>query len=195
MLVDSGVLRPRETAEYLRSIESEMRCQSEIDQARAAVQRKQKIAEQIYAETQLDPNRLSIPKLERIRRVRVGTHELLTARSRLKQVVKRADLIEEFVISTADFECAKRDADRHRILLPWIREQIPLIEADLSQTEEAGIERAKTTKRDKRRLDSDDHGPRQSGFKKWKLGLRSVNTAFLANKIPQQRVSSTIDNE
>ncbi|KAH8759490.1 hypothetical protein F5883DRAFT_682145, partial [Diaporthe sp. PMI_573] len=146
-LVDSGVLGPRETAEYLRSIESGMQTQSEIDQARAAVQRKQKIAEQVYAETQLDPHRLNIPKLERIRRMRVGTRELLTARSRLKQLEKRSDLIVEFVLSTADLERAKRDAARHRILLQWILEQIPLIEAELSQTKEAGIERIKTTKK------------------------------------------------
>jgi hypothetical protein len=195
-LVDSGVLRPGETAEYLRSDESGMQCQSEKDQARAAVQRKQKIAERVYAETQLDPHRLSIPKLERIRRMRVGTRELLTARSRLKELEKRSDLIVEFVLSTANLERAKWDAARHRILLPWILEQIPLIEAELSQTKEAGIERTKATKRIKRRLDSDDDSPRQSGFKKRKLSPRSDNnTAVLADEIQKQGVSFTVDNE
>jgi len=41
-LVDSGVLRTHETAEYHRTIESPMRRQAEKDQARAAVERSQK---------------------------------------------------------------------------------------------------------------------------------------------------------
>jgi hypothetical protein len=68
--------------------------------------------------------------------MQVATHELLTAKSRLKWLNKRSDLIREFVLSTASLERAKRAAARHRILLPWILERIPLIEAELSQTEE-----------------------------------------------------------
>ncbi|KAL8296257.1 hypothetical protein RB600_001643 [Gaeumannomyces tritici] len=185
-LKDTGVLRPDETAEYIRTEECAMRRQSEKDRARAAVERSEKNAERIYAETQLHPHRLRIAEAERRRRLQQGTQDMLTARSRLERLKKRSDLIRGFKLSTDGLETAKRDAARHRILIQWILDQIPLIEAELSQSEKAGLDGTKASKRTKRMLDSDGDSPQQTGIKNRRLSPRLSDGAVVLNSITQQ---------
>ncbi|KAH6614518.1 hypothetical protein B0J18DRAFT_302194 [Chaetomium sp. MPI-SDFR-AT-0129] len=72
-LKDTGVLRPDETAEYVRTVECGIRCQTEEDQASAAVERSEENARRIYDKTQLYPHRLRIARAERRRMLRQGT--------------------------------------------------------------------------------------------------------------------------
>jgi hypothetical protein len=129
-LVDLKVLRPHETQEFIRTNACSKRDHAERQHAWKAVQRATAKAEQVYTSTQLDSRRLSIPKPERRRSIQAATHELVTAQRLLESVTRHNDLITEFVRGTWGFKDAKKDAARLRILLPWILEQVPLIEAE-----------------------------------------------------------------
>ncbi|KAH6632483.1 hypothetical protein F5144DRAFT_548438 [Chaetomium tenue] len=128
------------------TVECAMQCQAEEDEARAAVKRFEENAQQIYDKTQLHPHRLRIPRAERRWMLQQGTRDMLTARSRLERLKKRGDLITKFVLSTNGLETAKRDAARHRILIQWILDQIPLIEAGLSP-QQTGIKKRRPSPR------------------------------------------------
>ena len=129
-LVDSKVLRPHETTEYLRSAASGNQQWNEEDRAWKAVQRATTKAEQVYTSTQLDPHRLMIPQLERIRRIDAARRELVAAQGLLRSIKRRNNLIGDFASETAPLALAKKDAARHRILLPWILEKVPMVEAE-----------------------------------------------------------------
>jgi hypothetical protein len=116
--------------------------------------------------------------------LRQGTEDILTARGRLKWLEKRSHLITKFVLSTNGLETAKRDAARHRILIQWILDQIPLIEAGLRQSEEAGLDGTKA-KRTKRMLDSDDDSRQQTGIKKRRPSPRLSDGAVVLNSVTQ----------
>lgn len=193
-LVDKNVLRPHETQEFIRTTKSGMQTQADRNRARETVQRAQIKARQVYTSTQLDPNRLSIPKSERIKRLEEAIHKLMRAKARLKSVNERGDLIVEFVRSTFDFAFAKKDAARHRILLSWILAQVPLIEAKLNSTG-AREDGSNQTDRTKRKIHTDDDDSQHRSPKKRKLdrsefGLRSdQNTAVITKEKIQQQVS------
>lgn len=193
-LVDKKVLRLHETQEFIRTTKSGMQTQADRDRARETVQRAHTKARQVYTSTQLDPNRLSIPKSERIKRLEEAIHKLMEAEARLKSVNERGDLIVEFVRSTFDFAFAKKDAARHRILLSWILTQVPLIEAKLNSTEVKGY-RSNETNNTKREIHANDDDSQHRTSKKRKLdgsefGLRSdQNTAVITKEKIQQQVS------
>ncbi|KAF7505084.1 hypothetical protein GJ744_001303 [Endocarpon pusillum] len=132
-LVDRGAVRPGETEEYFRTFTSAMKRQAEEDQALEAVQRATATGKQDYYLTQLSPGRQSIPKPERIRLLREATHKVLTAKAKRESITKRNDLISDFLLGTYDFKMAKEDVANLETLLPWVLQQIPLIEAEVSQ--------------------------------------------------------------
>ncbi len=168
-LVDSKVLRPHETKESVRSVSSPNRQQDEIDEAFKAVQRAEARGKQVYISTQVDPSRLNIPQPERIRRINEARRDLLRADEKLESINKRNEHIGDFVSGAQDLKIAKRDAACHHALIPWILEQVPLIDAELNQTRaiESGSD---GTKKTKRRLDSDsDTSQQQRAAKKQKL--------------------------
>lgn len=164
-LVDSNVLRPYQTRESVRSLSSLNWQQNEQDQALNNRQRAAAKAEQVYVSTQLDPSRLSIPQPERIRRINEAHRELVRAQEKLDSISRRNERIGDFVSSTRALKVAERDATRHRTLIPWILEQVPLIEAELNQAR-AAEPVSGGTKRTKRRLEFDDGTSGQQASKK-----------------------------
>ncbi|KAL8303406.1 hypothetical protein RB594_008414 [Gaeumannomyces avenae] len=190
-LEDTGMLQSFETAKYIKTYEYTMRHEAEEDMARAALERSQQNAKRIYIETQLDQRRLSIPKPERIRRLQQGNREMLAAERRLEGLKKRSALIKEFKLSSDRLKDAKRDAARHRILLPWILDQIPLIEAELSRSEDAGgLDGTRASKTIKRRLDDSDgdDSPRQTSIeKRRRLSPRPSNSTVVLDSEIQQK--------
>ncbi|KAL8354435.1 hypothetical protein RB601_004027 [Gaeumannomyces tritici] len=178
---------------FTRAIErrQQKRDENEEDMAREALERSQQNAKRIYIETQLDQRRLSIPKPERIRRLQQGNREMLAAESRLEGLKRRSALIKEFKPLSKCLKAAKRDVARHRILLPWILDQIPLIEAELSRGEAAGgLDGTRASKTIKRRLDDSDgdDSPRQTSTeKRRRLSPRPSNgTVVLDSEIQQK---------
>ncbi len=119
-LADSGVLRPNETREFLLNGTSVFERAGEDERARRAVK---------SAESALSlARRASGSSSETLAALEF---DLERARQSLNSVSKRLDLIARFVRATTGFRENQRRAERHRLLLQWIREQLPLIEAEL----------------------------------------------------------------
>ncbi|ATY65357.1 hypothetical protein A9K55_001234 [Cordyceps militaris] len=152
-LADKKILRPHETKEFVRTALSGMEGEAEKDQAMKAVQRAESEARRIYASTQEGLERSSIPIARRISMLKHSSEKVLAAKQRLRQARSRSFLITQFVRATFDYDSAKRDAARHRVLIQWVLDQVPLIQ-DLCKANiqlESGGKRAT-----KRRLTSDE---------------------------------------
>ncbi|EGX88257.1 hypothetical protein CCM_08300 [Cordyceps militaris CM01] len=152
-LVDKKIPRPHETKEFVRTALSGMEGEAEKDQAMKTVQRAESEARRIYASTQEGLERSSIPIARRISMLKHSAEKVLAAKERLRQVQSRLFLITQFVRATFDYDEAKRDAARQRVLVQWVLDQVPLIQ-DLRKANiqlESGGKRAT-----KRRLTSDE---------------------------------------
>lgn len=174
-LVDLKVLRPHETQESIRTDVFAMERQAEQDRAQEAVERAKLEAMKVYKITQEGLQRLQIPKAKRISMLAVATNNLNAAKNRLKLVKTRNDHTGDFVCGTRDYVGAKKDAARQNMLAQWVLEQVPLIEAEMTQTEanEAG---SSATKRMKRRLSTDEDDPNNPGPKRQKLGPQELRS-------------------
>ncbi|KAM4055714.1 hypothetical protein HRG_008435 [Hirsutella rhossiliensis] len=122
-LVDSGVLRPSETAEYLRG-----------DEARMARQREWERAEQALKEAKSSAEGPSIPgrgpKASPRKPLPIAPHKrLMAAEALLKSVRARNECILDFLGETWDYDDTKKKAECHRSLVQWVMDQVPLIEA------------------------------------------------------------------
>ncbi|KAF5018844.1 hypothetical protein F66182_9173 [Fusarium sp. NRRL 66182] len=162
-LVDKNIPRSHETKEFVRTVASSMECQNEDDTALKAVQRAESKAKQIYVLTQEGPERLRIPKATRILMLRAVTEELLAAKQRFEQIRKRNDRITKFVQATFNYASAKRNAARHRVLVQWVLDQVPQVEAE--------VKPSKARKRTKRKLSTDKEFPESRSSKREKLDL------------------------
>lgn len=76
-------------------------------------------------------------------------NRLDAAQASLKSIERRADLITNFVCGTWDYKTAEKDADYHSILVRWMLEQLPLVEAELkaSMAAEGVSDMERSTKR------------------------------------------------
>ncbi|KAK4152083.1 hypothetical protein C8A00DRAFT_16590 [Chaetomidium leptoderma] len=138
-LADSGVLRPGETDETLGTIESAFRRQGEKDQAGEAVASAEAAAKAAVSETEkAKTGRSSFTEQQRTRRLAAAHYRLVAAKEALKTIKRRGDLITEFIRETWDYPEEKRNLHRQRLLLQWILEQVPLIEAELNEPKVAG---------------------------------------------------------
>ena len=139
-LVDSKVLKPSETEEYLRSDESAFRCQGEEDAASKAVESAKSAARAVLTLTEKaikDPQHSRLTKPMRLQMIAKAQSRVDAAQESLRAIKRRGDLITDFIRGQFDYRDAKRDVERHSILLRWIREQVPLIEAELKESEAA----------------------------------------------------------
>ncbi|KAI0549732.1 hypothetical protein F4679DRAFT_595523 [Xylaria curta] len=164
-LVDMDILRPHETKEFVRTMASPMERQAEEDQAMKAVQMAKSEAMRIYVSTQEDPERLRIPKAKRISMLEVGTEKLIAAKRRFGQIQSRNDRITEFIRATFDYAGARRHTARHRVLVQWVLDQVPLVEAEMnpSKANRPGSDGRRGTKR---RLTTDEESPKRQPLKK-----------------------------
>ncbi|KAI0872475.1 hypothetical protein GGS24DRAFT_518539 [Hypoxylon argillaceum] len=161
-LVDSKIARPGETMESIRTTASSMQRSREQSQAREAMRRAKSRVKEVYTSTSLAPlaplapNRLNTPMKERSQRLQAATRELLAAEASKESIIKRGSLIEKFIRGTSGFVDAKKDASRHSILVQWVLDQVPLVEAELTRSEATKVKPDETKRRAKRRLDSND---------------------------------------
>ena len=131
-LVDSEVLRPRETRDFLlkkngagyeRASERE-RTQKSLDSAILAVS---------SAERTLSRSAQSkVPLAELQKQLSDAQSTLDAAKERHRSIKKRNELINNFFYQIRSYRIAKRIAGRHSILLRWILQQISLIELELN---------------------------------------------------------------
>lgn len=113
-LVDSKVLRPSETEEHVCDIKSAFERQSERENAEAA----------LAAEQKTSHDRQASPRLR-------------AAKELLESIGRRNGLVTAFKRAAKDYLIAKEDVDRHSAKLRWIREQVPLVEAELRESRAA----------------------------------------------------------
>jgi chromosome segregation ATPase len=128
-VVDSGLLRPHETYKFIQNPESDFQHEREEQAASRALE----LAEAAVASAQQaisDPLRRSVSAS---RRIATAKAKLESARQSFDVVKKRNDLISYFSQSTQNYQEARRYAERWMRLLQWIRQQIPVIEAELEQ--------------------------------------------------------------
>lgn len=132
-LVDSEVLRPFETEEYVCDIVSAFQCQSEEDQAQKAVKSAEAVLLAVQ-KTSHDPrdSRLAPPA-----RLQMAQSRLDAAKESLQLITRRNDLTTDFKRAARNYLIAKEDADRHSAKLRWILEQVPLVEAELRESDAA----------------------------------------------------------
>ncbi|KAM3552359.1 hypothetical protein MY1884_007246 [Beauveria asiatica] len=174
-LVDEIVLRPHETKEFVRTIASPMERANEREQAEKVVKREESEAKRIYVLTQKDPKRLSIPQAKRISMLEHGAERLLAAKQRLKQVQSRNQRITQFIRATFDFADAKRDAARHRVLVQWVLDQVPLVEAEMEQSK-VNRREPDGRRRTKRKLDTDQDTPKKQPTKRRRLAIARASS-------------------
>jgi hypothetical protein len=137
-LVGSKVLRPFETEES--NIESVFRRASEEERAEKAVE-SAKSALIWTQKARNEPRRSNLTRPEWLRRLAAAQSTLDTAKESLKSIKRRNDLITDFIRGTRNYQISKKNADRHNILLRWILEQVPLVEAEGSSDAGRGTKR------------------------------------------------------
>lgn len=169
-LVDDKILRPHETKEFVQTMASPMERSKERQRAQKAVERAKSEAKRIYELTQKDPNRLRITQAERISMIKHTTEELLAAKRRFEQIRSRNDRITDFIRGTFAYAGAKRDAACHRVLVQWVLDQVPLIEAEMnpSKANGPGTVGRKTAKRKR----TDEEPPERQSPKKVRVDLQ-----------------------
>ncbi|KAJ4230716.1 hypothetical protein NW757_013981 [Fusarium falciforme] len=192
-LVDKKILRPHETKEFVRTAASGMECETEKDQAMKAVQRAEFEAKRIYVSTQEDPKRLRIPKAKRISMLKHGTEKLLAAKRRLEQAQSRSFLIVQFVRATFGYAGAKRDAARHRVLVQWVLDQVPLIKAEMNPCKANRRLGSGGRRATKRRLTTDEELPERRNPKRVRFDLEEPRLA--SARVASKAIKTQPDQE
>lgn len=136
-LVDSGVLRPGETDESLRTTESSYRQLKERDQARDAVKFAKAAAHAALEESAKGKDgRPRLTAEERKRRLAATRENLALAKQALKAAEERWNLIGEFITVTGSWFKEKNRIYSHNFLLQWILEQVHDIEAESNEPDQ-----------------------------------------------------------
>ncbi|KAJ4286017.1 hypothetical protein N0V88_008132 [Collariella sp. IMI 366227] len=125
-LVDSGVLRPQETEEFICNPDSSF----------------QRTSERIHAEKAVESARLGTPSVPHHshraqQRSAVAQSKLDSFVQSFESIKRRNDIISEFLQTTRSYREAKRNEERHGILLQWVKVQVSMIEVELAQSKAA----------------------------------------------------------
>lgn len=132
-LVDTKVLRPYETEEYIRSSESATLRDGERARALEAV----KSAEAMLASAQLASEFLGVSiwgQEAADMRIRVAHYRLVTAKDWLASIERRSRLVTDFRMVSRYHFAAKRDMEHLSFRLRWVLEQVPLVEAKVKES-------------------------------------------------------------
>ena len=136
-LATSITLEPHETQEYLISDDGLIEVGAERERAQAAVTEARAECERIYALTQLDPNRLEIPKAKRMKMLRAASRRLTEARDHSDVYEARVLRIEKFLRHVLGYIKATEHAARQGDILEWVLAQLHLVEAETGMVETA----------------------------------------------------------
>ncbi|KAK4149736.1 hypothetical protein C8A00DRAFT_37666 [Chaetomidium leptoderma] len=136
-VVNSGLLRPFETEEYICDANSGHEYQNERDQ----IERALKLAESALKAAQRSPTST------RPLTVAAATLRLDEAKEALQLFLRRKDLTIGFTRATENFRDRKEDIKRQNCLLQWILDEMPLVEAELrrSSVSEADLDAIRGT--------------------------------------------------
>ncbi|KAH6613698.1 hypothetical protein B0J18DRAFT_494508 [Chaetomium sp. MPI-SDFR-AT-0129] len=135
-LAESGVLYPGENEEVLATFESKTTRQREKSDAYAAYQAARKNAEAALSETEkANVGQSAKTGAKRKRDLVLASDNLREAKATLRRLQRRSDLINDTFRATTDLPRTKHELRRQVILTQWIRDQVPLIQAELSASE------------------------------------------------------------
>lgn len=140
-LVDSGVLKSGETEERLRTTESAMGRQREVDAAAKEVELARSAARAVLAakdQAMKDPGSSNLTPQACVRMIDKAHARLNKATAALKRVKRRGNLVTDFIRATFGHKRARRNLEHHGLLVRWMLEQIPLIEAETSKPRTSG---------------------------------------------------------
>ncbi|PGG98120.1 hypothetical protein GX51_06969 [Blastomyces parvus] len=134
-VVASLVLRPFETQESVTGFEP-------MVQRYNGLVRSREVVESAKSAVLLAQKAISDPQISTHHSLQENQRRLLEAESRLAEAEKdhefmsrRYELIEGFLKATINTRTSKKNAERHKVLVKWILEQIPMIDAEMKQSE------------------------------------------------------------
>lgn len=158
-LVDSQVLRPFETEEFICDVDSAFQRGSEEERAEKAVEAT-RVGVASAERAISDPRRSHLSQQALQQRLATAESKLDAANKSLESIKRRNDLVHEFLetvkLPLVSYVSRKDDAEWRSILLRWILQQIPIIERELNHAKvaendlggkDAGVKR--TSKRDR----------------------------------------------
>ncbi len=162
--VNSGLLRPFETEEYICDVSSGHKYQAERDQIEQALS----LAKRALEAAQRGPNSRREPASTRLLTVAAATARLDEAKEALQLFKRRKSLIIEFKQATGNFYDRKADIRRQDVLIQWILKEMPLVEAELrksgvSKTDPDAVLDTHTTGHDKEKMAVPHKGARKRG--------------------------------
>ncbi|KAI9163526.1 hypothetical protein HJFPF1_05143 [Paramyrothecium foliicola] len=148
-LVGKNVLKAHDTKDFVRTDESAMERETEKAQTWKAVEKAEDEGTRIYHLTQKDPRRLRIPRPKRISMMRHAAEKIFAAKRRSAEARRRSFLVVQFVRATFGYDDARRAAARHRILVQWVLDQVPLVASEVNpfKANRPGSDGRRTTKR------------------------------------------------
>ncbi|KAF4943311.1 hypothetical protein FGADI_13500 [Fusarium gaditjirri] len=187
-LVNKKILRPHETKNFLHNTLIPIERTHKRENAEKKVERAESEAKRIYALTQKDPKRLSIPKATRVAMLKQSTERLLAAKRQLELTRIRNDGLKQFIQATFDYDAAKGDAARHHTLVQWVLDQVALVEAEVkpSKSSRPVFDGRKT----KRKRDQDDEFLEQNSKRR-----RDQEAGSLEATRVQSKPRMTVDQE
>ncbi|KAF2964035.1 hypothetical protein GQX73_g9536 [Xylaria multiplex] len=145
-LVDTKVLRPFETKEYILAAESAFRHQAEEDMAFKAVKSAEAI---LISEQTTEDNiqKLDYDKSAASIRIRAAQSRLDAAKESQAVIKRRNDLVTEFHVSIGHYLRVKHEEKYFRARLQWALEQVPLVEAEMNELTDTNPTETRNPKR------------------------------------------------
>lgn len=185
-LVNTKVLRPYETAEYIRSSESSSLCDGERARAYDAV----KSAEAALMALQLDYlGGSSLSREAADMRTLAAEYRLVTAKDWLASIERRSRLVTDFGLAAREYSRVKRDMELHSFRLRWVLEQVPLVEAEMKES--AVPETRHSTRGTKRGRDQENTDTPDRSVKKRRGNIRQAKSCLDRNtRSDSQRTAS-----
>ncbi len=133
VLVDSKLLRPFETQEFLDDISSPLQYKKEEMEAKEAMESAISAAAAAQQATS-DPPLSDVSQSEREPQKMLAAaaqSELAAARKTFALAIRRKKLILEFWGQLKNYRSAKDEVKRYNTILPWMLQQVSLIESEL----------------------------------------------------------------
>ncbi|KAL2689337.1 hypothetical protein Neosp_003390 [[Neocosmospora] mangrovei] len=175
-LVDSRLVGPGDTPESIRLDSTALRHEHESRGANAEVQMAREEYENACQSTQQSSQRFLIDSERRGEMMVKALRDLEAAERRKTEAKTRHDRVRDFVRGTYDYFDAKRKLVCHSLLVQWVLEQIPLVEAEMAQVEAEKF-RTRQDKGKKRMFSPQEESPAGPSQKRQKTTQGSLPPA------------------
>ncbi|KAK1656691.1 hypothetical protein BDP55DRAFT_568834 [Colletotrichum godetiae] len=192
-LVALDILRPHETEEFLRTLESPMERGSEEEETQKNIEKAKARARDVFALTQEHPDRRKIPKQRRVAMLQTSTKSIIDAEKRARDVRTRNDHITRFIRATSEYVDARKNAARHTELVRWVEDQVPLVPSEMTAQAERPANGSRSERSAKRGLHTDE-SPLEDEVrqKRRRLDKETAPARPNSGSISSDRLTSTV---